>query len=460
MNVMNQYISKSEQLQTLMNTLDKDNQNVLLSGVTTSFYAPLLQMIFENKKRPMIIMMQNLYHAQRLYDQLIDLMDMNSVRLFPMDEFITAEMLASSSELRIERMNTLASIIENQNKIVVTHVAGATRFLTPKEIFKQADIQLEVGGTYELDELKRKLVELGYQSVRAVEHMGEFSVRGGILDVFPMTEENPIRIEFFDDEIDTIRYFSTETQRSINKVEKAALVPTFELVYSDEQVERFEKNIKERLTKTAPLVEGETRDNLYARIYGDIEKIKNHQDLEVMHKYISLLYEKPDTLLSYFDDPLLIYIDYNRILENQEHMNEDALAWQEGAIENGKTDASEFCVNSGIGMAFNTKTFDEKTKDFILYVLDNYGEKYAAKQQMSPIKTELPSDVEFSDLYLKIRDDMDKTGEQFLKPWDTYLDADTNTTMQDNLLLLASGDMSVDDFCKLIDDSLATNAKN
>ena len=113
-----------------------------------------------------------------------------------MDEFITAEMLASSSELRIERMNTLASIIENQNKIVVTHVAGATRFLTPK-IFKQADIQLEVGGTYELDELKRKLVELGYQSVRAVEHMGEFSVRGGILDVFPMTEENPIRIEFF-----------------------------------------------------------------------------------------------------------------------------------------------------------------------------------------------------------------------------------------------------------------------
>ena len=125
-------------------------------------------------------------------------------------------------------------------------------------------------------------------------------------------------------------------------------------------------------------------------------------------------------------------------------------------IENGKTDASEFCVNSGIGMAFNAKTFDAKTKDFILYVLDNYGKKYAAKQQMSPIKTELPSDVEFSDLYLRIRDDMDKTGAQFLKPWDTYLDADTNTTMQDNLLLLASGDMSVDDFCKLIDDSIAT----
>ena len=317
MNVMNKYISKSEQLQTLITALMKENQNVLLSGVTTSFYAPLFQMMFENQQRPIIIMMQNLYHAQRLYDQLIDLMDDQFIRLFPMDEFITAEMLASSSELRTERMSTLTSIINNPNQIVITHVAGATRFLTPKEIFKQADIKIEVGSIYELEELKRKLVELGYQSVRMVEQMGEFSVRGGILDIFPMTEENPLRIEFFDDEIDTIRYFSPDTQRSINKVDSFIISPTFELVYSEEQVNIFEKRIKERLSRTVHLLDDETREELYAKIYQDIEKIKNHQDLEIMHKYISLLYDEPDTLLSYLDDPLVIYIDYNRILENQ-----------------------------------------------------------------------------------------------------------------------------------------------
>lgn len=128
-------------------------------------------------------------------------------------------------------------------------------------------------------------------------------------------------------------------------------------------------------------------------------------------------------------------------------------------IENGKTGANEFCVNSGIGMAFNSETFDDKTKDFVLYLLDNYGEIYASKQQMSPIKTDLPDDVQFSDLYMRIKGDMDNTGENFLKPWDTYLDADTNTTMQDNLLLLASGELSVDDFCTMIDDSIAANAK-
>lgn len=129
------------------------------------------------------------------------------------------------------------------------------------------------------------------------------------------------------------------------------------------------------------------------------------------------------------------------------------------AVEGAKTQANEFCVNSGIGMAFNTETFDEKTKDFALYIIDNYAKLFAGKQQMSPIKTELPKDTEFSDLYLRIQEDMDKTGENFLKPWDTYLDADTNTTMQDNMLLVASGDMSAEEFVKLVDDSIAANKK-
>lgn len=121
------------------------------------------------------------------------------------------------------------------------------------------------------------------------------------------------------------------------------------------------------------------------------------------------------------------------------------------------TAANEFCVNSGIGMAFNAETFDEKTKDFLLYVLDHYADIYTKKMQMSPIKTELPKDVDYSSLYLRIRKDMDNTGEQFMKPWDTYLDSSTNTIVQDNLLLVGSGDMKIQDFVKMIDDSIKVN---
>lgn len=337
MNVMTEYLLKSKEIESLMASLNLDEQNILLSGVSSSFYGPLLQMIYEKQKRPVVILMQNLYHAQRLYDQLSNLMDEESVRLFPMDEFITAEMLASSSELRIERMNTLASILEDEYKIVITHVSGATRFLTPKAIFAKAKIELECGHDYDLNQLKNKLVELGYNSVRAVETMGEFSIRGGIIDIFPMTEENPIRIEFFDDEVDSIRYFSTETQRSISKVEKVSIPPTYELVYSENEIASFETKIKDHLKRTLKLLDLEMQDALNTKIFNDIENIKNHNDLDLMHKYTSLLYDQPDTLFSYFENPLVIYIDYNRIIENQTHMNEDAISWQEGALENGRT---------------------------------------------------------------------------------------------------------------------------
>lgn len=129
------------------------------------------------------------------------------------------------------------------------------------------------------------------------------------------------------------------------------------------------------------------------------------------------------------------------------------------ATDDGMTVANEFCVNSGIGMAFNVNTFDEKTRDFILYVIENYGEIYAGRQQMSPIKTELPENIEFTDLYLRIQEDMNNTGEHFLKPWDTYLDSDSNTVMQDNMLLLASGDMTAEDFIKIVDDAIAANTQ-
>jgi raffinose/stachyose/melibiose transport system substrate-binding protein len=125
----------------------------------------------------------------------------------------------------------------------------------------------------------------------------------------------------------------------------------------------------------------------------------------------------------------------------------------------GKTGANEFCVNSGIGMAFNQETFDEKSKDFILYVIKNYAKIYAGRQQMSPIKTELPKDIEFTNLYLRIQDDMNNTGANFLKPWDTYLDSDSNAVMQDNMLLLASGDMNAEDFIKIVDDTIAANTQ-
>lgn len=123
-------------------------------------------------------------------------------------------------------------------------------------------------------------------------------------------------------------------------------------------------------------------------------------------------------------------------------------------MPNALTGVNEYCANSGIGMAFNVETFDEKTKGFVNYLIENYGRLYSAKQQMSPIKSELQADVEYTELYKRIAKDMANFGYNFMKPWDTYLDPATNTIMGDNILLLASGDMDADTFIRLIDNSL------
>ena len=126
-------------------------------------------------------------------------------------------------------------------------------------------------------------------------------------------------------------------------------------------------------------------------------------------------------------------------------------------VDGAVTGPNEYCANSGIGMAFNVETFDEKTKGFIMYLIEHYGDVYASKMQMSPMKGELPSDVEFTPLYHRIAEDMGNYGTAFMKPWDTYLDPATNTILQDNLLLLASGDMDAETFIQLVDQSIAEN---
>lgn len=120
----------------------------------------------------------------------------------------------------------------------------------------------------------------------------------------------------------------------------------------------------------------------------------------------------------------------------------------------GEGDGKPYCVNSGIGMAFNSETFDEKSADFIKYVIENYGAMYASYDQLTPIKCELPKDHEYSDLYLRVTDEVSDLGTDFMKPWDCYFDANTCTVVEDNMLLLPTGDMSQEDFIELVDDSI------
>ncbi|MFM9279739.1 ABC transporter substrate-binding protein [Paenibacillus jiagnxiensis] len=129
-------------------------------------------------------------------------------------------------------------------------------------------------------------------------------------------------------------------------------------------------------------------------------------------------------------------------------------------INNAKTPNNEFFGNSGIGLAATADKFDATTKDFLSFVLKNYSDIYVAKQQMSPLKFEIKDESQFSDLYLRIKKDMDNYGSEFAKPWDTLLDPNTNSVMSDLIIKLMMGAMTPEEFAKQIDDTIAQNVTN
>lgn len=185
--------------------------------------------IYDNKN--ILVVVNSLYEANKLYS-ILNSYNSNTL-LFPMDDFLTSEALAVSPELKIKRLETLKKINDCENQIVITNLMGYLRYLPTKEDYLKSLLNLRVGNIIEPNKLVEKLISIGYSRETLVNKTGEFAVRGFIVDVFPIDEDNPIRIEFFDDEIESIRFFDSETQKSISSVNEVIINPFFEFLVPD-----------------------------------------------------------------------------------------------------------------------------------------------------------------------------------------------------------------------------------
>src|SRR5699024_6744224 len=148
------------------------------------------------------------------------------------------EMAVSSPELAADRIRALTHWLQVDNGILIAPITGLKRILPPKDYWTSYSFQLAELDTIQVDTLLHQLVEMGYLRVDMVTQAGEFSVRGGIIDIFPVTEKHPVRIELFDDEIDSLRYFDELDQRSLERVEKLSIGPASEWILTKEDFSR------------------------------------------------------------------------------------------------------------------------------------------------------------------------------------------------------------------------------
>ncbi|MGM9875794.1 MAG: transcription-repair coupling factor [Bacilli bacterium] len=210
----------------LFDISNKDEQ--LVTGLNRELNCIYIYDYFNKYNKNILIVTNSLYEANDLYNRLINYTD--KVLFFPMDDFMTSEASIISPELMIERLNTLNKILEDDKYIVISNLMGLLRYLPSKSLYESKIVKLNTDLDVNRDVLINKLFDLGYEKVPLVTKTGEMAIRGYVIDIFPIGIDNPIRIEFWGDTIDIIKYFDLDSQISNACVDEISIYPFTEFL--------------------------------------------------------------------------------------------------------------------------------------------------------------------------------------------------------------------------------------
>ena len=237
--------------------------------------------------------------------------------MFVADELIRSEEYVSSNEFMLQRIYTLSKLINDPSpKIIITHPHAFLRFLPNKEEYKSLNITIEKNKNYKIEDIRNKLTSAGYKRVNKIDQPLQFASRGDILDIYPILNDNPIRIEFFDDEVESIRTFDLNTQIS-NKVEldEILITPATDIPITEQEITDFNIDINKEIEKDKDYY-GDNFKILKENISSDIESIRLKERYARAYKYYSRIKNKTNCLLDYIDENSLVLISETQSVEN------------------------------------------------------------------------------------------------------------------------------------------------
>jgi len=256
---------------------------------------------------------KELYEDYRFFDA--------DVVYYPAKDVLFYQSDIRGNVLTAERIRALKMIHEKEHVTVITTFDALMNTQAPPENVWESVLALKPGDEIALDEVMAQLVRMGYEKEYQVETMGQFALRGGILDIFPLTEENPVRIEMWGDEIDTIRTFDTESQKSIENIEGIRIYPACELVLSDDEKRTGIEKLLAEAKKTSEKLRKEMKTEEAHRMLSQaLEKAEEWGELSIyagMDAYLSYFCESRKGLLDYFDpeDTFVLFDELTRCVE-------------------------------------------------------------------------------------------------------------------------------------------------
>lgn len=227
---------------------------------------------------------------------------------YPTRDFIFKNISGKSREFEHQRLNVLYKMITGDYDVIVTCMDAASQFTIPKDVLKKAVLNIKVGTEISPENCIKALTLLGYSRFDQVDGKGQFSLRGGILDFFMPDSANPVRAEFWGDEITDLNYFDIETQRRTEKIDEIILTPSTEILIEDKE------EIANRIIKKASQLKHKNQQAGKEILLNEAQQIKAGISISSIDKYIGVIYEKNSTLFDYLDpDTLVSMSEYGKI---------------------------------------------------------------------------------------------------------------------------------------------------
>lgn len=288
----------------------------------------LFASIYKKEPGNYALIANNLYSAQRLYEFLLNFLSDEDVAFFPGDELLRAETLASSRELLSQRLYALGQIaFGKKGKILVTHPGALLRYLPDPALFKKKTLRLRVGDRFDLRQLKAELLDVGYQAVGKVERSLQYASRGDILDIYTVSSLDPIRIEFFDDEVESIRAFDVRTQQSKADLEECWVLPATDTLLSDEEITDFAQRASNIIEDEAKLKDGAGKkwmDMFRSSVSLAMEDIVGKTYRSDLYKYFGFACSAPHSVLEYFDPKIIYVASKNAFIDSSSRLIKEA----------------------------------------------------------------------------------------------------------------------------------------
>lgn len=327
-----QLLTQTEQFNSFLGALKKGRSEQLIHGISSAQKSLWGAATLSKVNAPVVFITADLKEAKDIVSDFSVFLPQESVDCLPPREFLPYGVYAKSNDLQVQRLKVIQKILSGEIRCLVLPVEALTQGMVPKGFLQNARITLNTEEVIDYEAILKKLIEMGYERVDLVQSPSQFSARGGIIDIFSPAEENPFRIEFFDDEIESIRFFDSDNQRSIREISTAEIYPAREILFSEEEKEHaiteLEKELKEITKKKLSALALNKLKTVVEEFTSNLEQGIWTEDMDSLQPY---LFREQQTILDYFTfSPIVFVSETLRVIDN---------------IENGEKERSQYLVD-------------------------------------------------------------------------------------------------------------------